>query len=412
MKRFSFFIGLMGFLNAQMLRAQNNELVSMNAANPKEEKCMEGATAMKPEPGLMPKLFFLEKYLPPIGNQSDVGSCVGWATTYYGLTIIKRMENGTDTAPFSPWSTFNRYKAKNKENPCDGGASMFDCLEILKKQGAPYHSTYAFPYCSKEDPKLRYTDKLSGFKEVQCQNAQQIKKSLTDGCPVVIGLKIFDGGKGNSLNSHMLDSNGVIKMESFRDTYAAGLHAMCIVGYDDQMDGGAFKLVNSWGVDWGKEGFCWLRYSDLKILICAYALFPENQLTASKPNATKGSISSEFRIKNKSKATLLLAYSLKTENGRITKGWYTLPAREESVILLSDGLQPLLDIALLDEHRTPLEVNGIESLKVPADTKRTFHYFDEMNANEDSAIAFYRIQCRKNKKHRVFTGKKGALNIR
>jgi hypothetical protein len=299
----------------------------------------------------------------------------------------------------------------NKENPCHGGAKMYDCLEMLKKQGAPFHSAYAFPYCSTDNPKLRYTDKLSGFKEVQAQNAQQIKKSLVDGCPVVIGLKIFDGGKGNSLNSYMLDSNGVIKMECFRDTYTAGAHAMCIVGFDDQMDGGAFKLVNSWGEDWGKDGFCWLRYSDLKILICAYALFPESYLTPSKPNASDRNATNALRIKNKSKVKLLLAYSVISENGRITKGWYTLPAREESVIILSECIQPTLDIALLDENRNPITLNGIESLKMHADTKRTFHYFGHMTSNMESEIAFYRLQCWRNRRLNISTTKDNTLQI-
>jgi C1A family cysteine protease len=411
MSRFNFFTGLIAVLNIQLLHAQSTKLLSVNAEMHQKEKSVDVMTQAKQESSFIPNAFSLEKYLPPIGNQSDVGSCVGWATTYYGLTMIKRMEKGLNTAPFSPWSTFNRYKAKNKENPCYGGARMYECLEILKQQGAPFHSTYAFPYCSKENPKLRYTDKLSDFKELQAQNAQQIKKSLTDGCPVVIGLKIFDGGKGNSLNSHMLDSNGVIKMECFRDTYAAGAHAMCIVGFDDQMDGGAFKLVNSWGEDWGKDGFCWLRYADLKILICAYALFPEKYVKPPNSNAPNRSASGEFRIKNKSNITLLLAYSMNNEHGRITKGWYTLPAQEESVIILSDGLGSSLDIALIDEHRTPMTVNGIESLKVQADIKKTFHYFGEMTSCMESEMAFYRMQYRKNRKLRITNVKNDALDI-
>lgn len=412
MRGINFFMGLIVLFNVQLLHAQNKDLLSVNEEIHKKEKSFEPKQVPNKETTFIPNAFSLEKYLPPIGNQSDVGSCVGWATTYYGLTIIKRMEKGINTAPFSPWSTFNRYKAKKQENPCYGGASMHECLEILKQQGAPFHNTYAFPYCSKEDPKLRYTDKLSDFKELQAQNTQQIKKSLTDGCPVVIGLKIFDGGKGNSLNSHMLDSNGVIKMECFRDTYTAGAHAMCIVGFDDQMDGGAFKLVNSWGEDWGKNGFCWLRYADLKILICAYALFPENHLKSPKPKASISNASCDFRIKNKSDITLLLAYSITNEHGRITKGWYTLPAREESIIILSNGMGSSLDIALIDEHRMPMTLNGIESLKVQADIKKTFHYFGDMTSSMESEMAFYPMQHRKNRTFRITNVKNHTLDFR
>ncbi len=44
---------------------------------------------------------------------------------------------------------------------------------------------------------------------------------------------------------------------------ALGSHAMCLVGYDDDADGGsgAFKVRSSWGPDWGDEGHIWMRYN-------------------------------------------------------------------------------------------------------------------------------------------------------
>ncbi len=33
---------------------------------------------------------------------------------------------------------------------------------------------------------------------------------------------------------------------------------MLVVGYSDEMN--AFKVVNSWGKDWGNQGFVWIDY--------------------------------------------------------------------------------------------------------------------------------------------------------
>ena len=44
-------------------------------------------------------------------------------------------------------------------------------------------------------------------------------------------------------------------------TNSAG-HAMVVVGYNDSLYGGAFELMNSWGTNWGNEGFIWIRYKD------------------------------------------------------------------------------------------------------------------------------------------------------
>ena len=43
-----------------------------------------------------------------------------------------------------------------------------------------------------------------------------------------------------------------------------GGHAMTIVGYDDTFNGGSFRIVNSWGRDWGDDGYAWIRYSDFR----------------------------------------------------------------------------------------------------------------------------------------------------
>jgi hypothetical protein len=40
-------------------------------------------------------------------------------------------------------------------------------------------------------------------------------------------------------------------------------HAMVIIAYDDNMYGGSFQILNSYGTDWGNGGKIWVRYYDL-----------------------------------------------------------------------------------------------------------------------------------------------------
>jgi hypothetical protein len=39
---------------------------------------------------------------------------------------------------------------------------------------------------------------------------------------------------------------------------------MCIVGYDDTKYGGSFELMNSYGTEFGDNGFVWISYADMK----------------------------------------------------------------------------------------------------------------------------------------------------
>jgi hypothetical protein len=54
-----------------------------------------------------------------------------------------------------------------------------------------------------------------------------------------------------------------------------GGHAMCVIGYDDYYEGGAFQVMNSWGEEWGEDGLFWMRYNDFDYFTReAYGLYP------------------------------------------------------------------------------------------------------------------------------------------
>jgi hypothetical protein len=54
-----------------------------------------------------------------------------------------------------------------------------------------------------------------------------------------------------------------------------GGHAMCVIGYDDRLEGGAFQIMNSWGREWGENGIGWIRYRDFREFVReAYGVDP------------------------------------------------------------------------------------------------------------------------------------------
>jgi hypothetical protein len=85
----------------------------------------------------------------------------------------------------------------------------------------------------------------------------KIKKALVSRKAVLIAINT-PGSFETNLNHETWD--GVV--DEFR-----GGHALSIVVYDDEKEGGAFQIVNSWGDEWGDQGYIWIKYSDIPNVI-------------------------------------------------------------------------------------------------------------------------------------------------
>jgi cathepsin L len=59
-------------------------------------------------------------------------------------------------------------------------------------------------------------------------------------------------------------------------------HAILIVGWDDSKQ--AFLVKNSWGTDWGMDGFCWVKYGNFNIGRRAIVCVAKERLTISPMN--------------------------------------------------------------------------------------------------------------------------------
>ncbi len=209
--------------------------------------------------GDLPRRVDLSADFPPPGNQGAQSSCVAWATTYAmrsyqahvrERTPLVRPGGGIDSSHvFSPAFVYNQIN-----NGRDAGSAFPDALDLLKRSGAaplaymPYSPS---DYTTMPNPDAlnvasRY--RIAFWKQVDVGNDTEIKSQLNAGYPVIIGALIDEGfdhaGKGFVWN-HIAGRQ-------------LGGHAMLIVGYDD--DRNAYRVLNSWGTDWGDAGYYWLDY--------------------------------------------------------------------------------------------------------------------------------------------------------
>lgn len=219
----------------------------------------------------------LKKFVPLIRNQGGYGTCVGWSSAYYGRTILNaRINNILDRdaiteEAFAP--VFVYLNANNDDDyNCQGGAYISRALQTMTEFGTPHLSDYDL-MCDLEIPdqvwelakenRIKDYTRLFGDPEPVDVKLESVKRSLINGNPVIIGMNVE-----NSLYT----AKNVFEPDNLGIT---GGHAMCVIGYDDEKYGGAFEIVNSWGPNWGNDGFIWVRYSDfVEYTKYAYEMIP------------------------------------------------------------------------------------------------------------------------------------------
>ncbi len=217
---------------------------------------------------------------PPIGDQGQLGSCVGWASTYYQASHELGLVNG-----YNNKQSFNNVLSpKWTYNLLNGGANnglyIPDAYTLLQQNGAtsivhfPYDSNYLSWDLNTNDWVQAIYNRLSPPQLVSTQNLTAIKQLLNNGHIVTLGTYI-DSWVFTQIKSDPANQNS-----PYTGQWAAswmngeeGGHCITIVGYDDnvwidvngngQVDSGergAFLFANSWSTDWGNNGFIWVSY--------------------------------------------------------------------------------------------------------------------------------------------------------
>jgi len=227
----------------------------------------------------LPLSVSLAKYAPRRMQQGRQGSCIGWASAYGARTILQAQATGQDpnSLAFSPAYLYNQIALEGCQ-----GAYMQDAMQAMVQNGAlPFRQ---FPYdertCASEPRsnqiqagqqyRIRGYNRLTYGERDYRPDIQGIKQHLAQGAPVVIGMMV-----GGTFMSRMLGQKVWYPSSADYSMQGYSGHAMCVIGYDDNLEGGAFQIMNSWGEEWGDRGIAWVRYRDFERFTKeAYGLHP------------------------------------------------------------------------------------------------------------------------------------------
>lgn len=229
-------------------------------------------------------------YFPPIGDQGTLGTCSPFATSYYLATYTTAFARNWDVHAgdyskiFSPkWS----YNLLN--NGSDDGCWPGDIAYTMERIGALTWNEFPYDKNFREWPSdaakwksaLKY--RATGYGYIYDVNTPEgfsnLKNILNNGKIVVMITDSIYGWMGNAIKDNVnsvLDDGEVGKWAAYYMNESGGRHAMALVGYNDDIwidrnnddiqqpnELGAYKVANSWGSNWGDNGFTWFSYASV-----------------------------------------------------------------------------------------------------------------------------------------------------
>ena len=217
--------------------------------------------------------------IPPVGDQGVTNTCTAWATSYYYKTYQEWFERGWNLRNggpdyshiFSPNFVYNQIAAQPDAN-CQKGAKIGDAMGLIVNQGDLPWSGFPWnpiaPNCTLQ-PTPAQKSAAALYKGLsywaffisqgppvgpqQSHDLSSLKLWLAGGDPFVLGFPVY-----SEFDNYVC--NQAVPPPANPGTYR-GLHAVAVLGYDDNWAGvGAFRIVNSWGSQWGCYGYAWLSY--------------------------------------------------------------------------------------------------------------------------------------------------------
>ncbi|MCB0455826.1 MAG: DUF4384 domain-containing protein [Aequorivita sp.] len=272
----------------------------------------------------------LKQYVPTVKNQGGYQTCLGWSTGYYGRTILEaKQQNITnaediDAIAFSPIFTYLNAKVVEDNYNCNKGAFIHKGAQSLVEDGAPYFRDYSeAEFCDDAIPETvaqnASNHKIKDFRRLITYDAEpleiidNVKRALHNGNPVIGGFK-FENTLLVAKNVYLSDNSPT----------GSG-HAMCVIGFDDEKYGGAFEIVNSWGTNWGNNGYIWMKYDDF-VRLCMYAV---ELIPNPKPEAQYRTLAGELRIELKGGLPMQVAKGDGTFKKSVL-GWQDVVNEEET----------------------------------------------------------------------------------
>jgi Papain family cysteine protease len=206
----------------------------------------------------LPTSIDLRSECPPVYNQGQLGSCTGNGIAA-AIEFDQRKQGNKEFVPSRLFIYYNERVMEGTVNQ-DSGAQVRDGIKSVATLGAPPETDWPYDIKKFADkpPPAAYADAkmdlVSSYARV-AQDPTQMRGCLAEGYPFVLGFTVYE-----SFESETVAETGIVPMPAPGENVVGG-HCVIAVGYDDTRR--TFIIRNSWGTDWGINGYCLMPYEYL-----------------------------------------------------------------------------------------------------------------------------------------------------
>lgn len=205
-------------------------------------------------PKMLPPAVDLRSGCSPVENQGELGSCT--ANALVGNLEFLEKKAGKAVTDLSRLFVYYNERAMEGTINEDAGAMIRDGVKSLVRQGVCAEQSW--PYTI---DKFAAKPTASCFTEAlqhqvtsyhRILTLQEMKQCLADGFPFVFGFSVYE-----SFESPDMAKTGKLDLPQSGEKQLGG-HAIMAVGYDDATK--RLLIRNSWGDDWGLQGYFTMPY--------------------------------------------------------------------------------------------------------------------------------------------------------
>jgi C1A family cysteine protease len=196
-----------------------------------------------------------ENWITPIRDQGSCGSCVAFGTLG-ALESVLKIKHYNNSYIIIDLSEAHLFFCGGRT--CSQGWHMSDALNYIKANGVPPES--CFPYningkCS--DTCNDWSNLVGPTKGINwtlvSNTITQMQENLVRYGPQVAAMAVYRDFYYYAGGIYIRTSNDL-----------RGYHCICAIGYDDEDE--CWICKNSWGTDWGMEGFFKIGYYECGII--------------------------------------------------------------------------------------------------------------------------------------------------